>query len=260
MIVALTGVGLSYGDITALSGVDLTVEDGERVALVGQSGAGKSSLIDLCAGLVTPTSGRIDVLDTHLVDGITGLGRRHRRSHGRRLGIVAQSSTLAPSLGVVHNVNAGRLGSWSTWAALRSLIRPLDVDGAADALEAVRLADRIGARTGDLSGGERQRVAVARVLRQRPDLVLADEPTASVDPELADLVMSLLCTTDGGAPWTTIVSVHDPELARRHATRVVGMRAGSIRFDVHPSALTDEMLDDLYAHSTSTSISRPSEP
>lgn len=252
MIVELSNVRLDFGPTTALDGVDLCIDEGERIALVGQSGAGKSSLLDVCAGLIVPTSGDVVVLDTRLRHGVAGLSSRQRRAHGRRVGVVSQASTVVPSLGVVSNVNAGMLGVWSTAAAVRSLLRPLDREGAIHALERVRLDDRIDARASDLSGGERQRVEVARVLRQQPDLVLADEPTASVDPALADLVMSRLCTSDGSAPWTTVVSVHDPVLARRHATRIVGMQSGAIRFDVTPSELTDAMLDELYAPSTDT--------
>jgi phosphonate transport system ATP-binding protein len=152
---------------------------------------------------------------------------------------------MALSLRVVHNVNAGLLGSWSTPRALWSLVSARHREEAIVALGAVGLADRLLDRTDSLSGGERQRVAVARLLIQRPELVLADEPTSSVDPRLADQVMELLCPT--GAPWTSVVCMHDPELARRHADRLVGLRAGRIVFDAAPDQVSAQDLIDLYA-------------
>ncbi|MEL7155266.1 MAG: ATP-binding cassette domain-containing protein [Actinomycetota bacterium] len=238
----LTDATVRYRTVDAVLGLDLTVGPGERVALVGASGAGKSTLLGLLTGLVPPSSGRVDVLGRRLGE----LRGRHLRAHRARIGSVSQQLDLALPLRVVHNVNAGRLGRWSTAAALASLARPTGRSEVVAVLDAVGLADRVDARTDELSGGERQRVAVARVLRQRPELVLADEPTASIDPRLADQVMELLCGPRNQAPWTTIVSVHDPALARRHADRLVGMAGGRIVFDRPPDHVNDEELAALY--------------
>lgn len=257
MTVELNGVRLRFGSIEALAGVDLRVDPGERVALIGPSGAGKSSLLDVIGGLSPPTEGTVRVLDTDLGRGIGALPRRQRRRHGRRVGTVSQRHDLVLSLRVVHNVNAGLLGDWSTARALASLIAPSGRDRVAATLDLVGLAHRIDARTGDLSGGERQRVAVARVLRQDPDLLLADEPTSSVDPTLSDLVMGLLCRPRSEAESTTIVTVHDPALALRHATRVVGLRSGRVVLDRPAAEVTDADLDAVYAASTSPPTSGP---
>jgi phosphonate transport system ATP-binding protein len=227
MAVELTGVTVRHGDAVALAGVDLVVELGERVALVGSSGAGKTSLLDVVSGLVRPTTGAVRVLDEDLSE----LKGARLRVHRARVGAVSQHLDMALALRVIHNVNAGRLGRWFSPAALWSLVHPSDRPGAHGVLDQVGLADRLFSRTDSLSGGERQRVAVARVLRQAPDLVLADEPTSSVDPRLADEVMGLLCGPLATAPWTTVVSVHNPDLARRHAGRIVGLREGAVVFD-----------------------------
>lgn len=237
---ALTGITVRHGTTTALDGIDLTVEAGERVALVGPSGAGKSTLLSVLAGLVTPTEGSVAVLGGDL----RSLRGRRRRAHRSEVGIVSQQLHLPGALRVIHNVNAGLLGRRGTARSLLSLVRPDGMDEARTVLERVGLRDVLSARTATLSGGEQQRVAVARVLRQEPRLVLADEPVSAVDPRLSDDVVTLLC--DPAAPWTTIVSLHDPGLARRHATRVVGLRRGRIAFDRPSDAVSDAELTALY--------------
>ena len=156
---------------------------------------------------------------------------------------MSQDLGLAPALSVVHSVNGGRLGRWSLAAALLSLVRVRGRDEVLQALDRVGLADRIHDRTGDLSGGEQQRVAIARTLLQAPRLMLADEPTASVDPELADRLMAELCRSDD---QTVVVSVHDPDLARRHVDRVIGFRSGAVAFDAAADSVTDSALAELY--------------
>ncbi len=241
--VRLVGIEVAYGAQTALDRVDLTVERGERVALVGSSGAGKTTLLNVVSGLVRPDRGGLEVLGVEPGP----LRGRRLRDHRSRIGTVSQHLDLALPLRVVHNVNAGRLGTWSTSTALVSLISPRGRHDVARALTEVGLGDRLWSRTDELSGGERQRVAVARVLRQRPELVVADEPTSSVDPHRADAVMALLCGTDDEpVPWTTVVSVHDPDLARRHATRIVGLAGGRVVLDRSASEVDDGDLDSLY--------------
>ncbi len=247
-LIELVGVGLTHADpdgrsVTALDEVSLTVESGERVALLGSSGSGKTSLLDVLGGRIAPTQGSVRVLGAEPFAALRS--RSRRRAFGRQVGTVRQHGDLVLSLRVIHNVNAGLLGSWSTWAAAWSLVRPSGRATVHEVLSRVAMADRIDAITGDLSGGERQRVSVARVLRQAPTLVLADEPTSSVDPTLADTVLGALA--DSGTDRTVVVSVHDPELARRHATRLIGLRAGHIVFDAPPATVSADMLHELYA-------------
>lgn len=237
---AVSDLTVRHGDVVALNGVSVSVPSGQRVALIGPSGAGKSSLIHAVAGLVEPTSGDVSVLGQRIGE----LAGATLRKHRQRVGIVSQALGLAPSLRVVHSVNGGRLGSWSTPSAIASLIRPKDRDSVEQVLDGVGLKDRIDARTGDLSGGEQQRIAIARTLLQKPDLLLADEPTSSVDPELSNQVMALLCDRD--APWTAVISVHDPDLALRHVDRIIALNHGSIVFDRPVADVDPESIAELY--------------
>ena len=241
-VVELERVSVRYGSGVALDAVDLSIEAGERVALLGPSGAGKSTLLAVLGGRVRPDEGRATVLG-HRTD---VLGGRAGRSVRRRIGTVHQDFALTDSLRVVHNVNAGRLGAWSTTRALRSLVVPVDRDRARDALARVGIADRIDARTADLSGGQRQRVAIARLLVQDPDLVLADEPAASLDPELGRLAVTLLSEVAATPQRALVVSLHDPALALAHCDRVVGLRDGRIRFDTPAARVTEADLAELY--------------
>ncbi|WP_068433690.1 phosphonate ABC transporter ATP-binding protein [Piscicoccus intestinalis] len=228
----LRGITLRYGaGAPALADVDLEVAPGERVGLVGPSGAGKSSLLRLCAGMLAPQSGMLEVLGADPA----GLRPRARRALRSRIGTVHQHLDLVGPLRVVHNVNAGRLGRWGSARGLVSLLRPLDVAAVDAALAQVGLDGMRDRRTDRLSGGEQQRVALARVLVQDPDLVLADEPVSSLDPVRAEAVLSLLTGVVAGRSRTLLVSLHDIDLAVRRCERLVGLRAGRIVFDLPAS-------------------------
>jgi phosphonate transport system ATP-binding protein len=241
-VVALRGVSVSYGGLPALSDVDLHVRAGERVALVGPSGAGKSTLLRLCTGTVRPATGEVEVLGQQ----VSRLSAGPLAAVRRRVGTVHQRLHLVGPLRVVHNVNAGHLGRWSRWRALTSLVRPREVEVARDALAALGIADKLLVRTDRLSGGEQQRVALARVLVQDPDLVLADEPVSSLDPMRADEVMRLLCETVTTPDRALLVSLHDFDLAVRRCDRVVGLRQGRIVFDLAAGEVDDRLRDQLY--------------
>ncbi len=251
--VHLADVSVAYPNGTrALDAVNLVVQAGERVALVGPSGAGKSTLLNLLNGRTAlegaAVSGTVGVLGIDTAE----LRGRARRRHGRRIGVVRQHLDLVGPLRVIHNVNAGLLGDWSPWRALLSLARPVDRGLNSDVLSLVGLdASLLDVTVDELSGGQRQRVAIARVVRQRPDLLLADEPVASLDPTLSSAMLDLVASPpDGAAPggqWTALVSLHQPEFARRFAERVIGLKEGRIVFDVAVGDLTDELLDRLYA-------------
>lgn len=241
----LQGVSVAYGGRPVLDGVSLSVRRGERVALVGPSGAGKSTLLGLGNATVTPTGGRVEVLGVDPTAASAGALRALRS----RIGSVHQQLNLIGPLQVVHNVNAGRLGSWSRLRALRSLVRPLHVDEARAALERVGIAAYLHTRTDRLSGGEQQRVALARVLIQDPDLVLADEPVSSLDPARAEEVMGLLCRLldqQSGERRTLVVSLHDFDLAVRHCDRIVGLRQGQVVLDVAVEEVGEGTREQIY--------------
>lgn len=215
---------------------------GERVAVVGASGAGKSTLLGVLNGSVPPTAGTVRVLGADPA----ALRGRQLRALRARTGTVHQHLELAGPLRVVHNVNAGRLGTWSAWRAAWSLLRPQGLADVGAALDRVGLADRVHDRTDRLSGGQRQRVALARLIVQRPELVLADEPASALDPALADQALALLgeLARDGGG--ALVACLHDPALALRHCDRVVGLAEGRVVLDAPAASLSPAQLEAFY--------------
>ena len=209
---------------------------------MGASGAGKSTLLALANGSVAPTEGHVEVLGRDLA-AVSGRELRRLRA---RVGTVHQHLELVGPLRVVHNVNAGRLGSWPAWRAGWSLVRPQGVPEVVAALDRLGLADRVFERTDRLSGGQRQRVAVARLLVQRPELVLADEPASALDPALAERTLALLGELATAADGALVASLHDPALALRHCTRVVGLAHGRVVLDAPTTALSPGDLADFY--------------
>ncbi|GAA2026651.1 hypothetical protein GCM10009756_17240 [Pseudokineococcus marinus] len=189
-----------------------------------------------------PATGTVEVLGRDLA----GLPPRELRRLRARVGTVHQHLDLVGALRVVHDVNAGRLGTWPTWRAALSLLRPQGVPEVAAALAEVGLADRLYDRTDRLSGGQQQRVAVARVLLQQPDLVLADEPASALDPALTDRTMVLLRDVAERRGGTLLASLHDPAVALRHCTRVVGLEQGRVVLDAPVPALTAADLAAFY--------------
>jgi phosphonate transport system ATP-binding protein len=238
----LRGVGKSFGDVQALSDISLEISEGEQVALVGPSGAGKSTLIALLNGTLLPSEGEVSVLGQDLAR----LRPRARRAVQRRIGTIYQQFYLTGSLRVIHNVNAGHLGEWSFFKSVLSLVWPLDVKIAAQALEQVGIPEKLYERTDRLSGGQQQRVALARVLVQDPHVILADEPISSLDPERSREIMDLLRDLSRRTGKTLVTSVHTFHFARSHFDRVIGLRGGRVLFDSPAGDVTPAMAADLY--------------
>ena len=230
-LLELHAVSVRFGERFALRDVSFDVRSGERVAVIGPSGAGKSTLLGLCNSTVAASEGTVRFNGDAIRD-----DDAWRRKHGRSIGTIPQQHRLAGPLRVVHNVNAGRLATWSTTRALLSLVRPQGRAEVLDVLRRVGIEDTIDARTDRLSGGEQQRVAIARVLLQDPRLILADEPTASLDPTRALDVMRLLAEVAREHSRALLVSQHDVGLALETCDRVVGLRDGAVVFD---SAVSD---------------------
>jgi len=246
---SLDAVGKEYvtrrQTVCALESVSLSVQKGEVLAVLGGSGAGKSTLFRLLNATLRPTSGSLRLDGRELGTLSAGDLRRTRR----RIGTIYQQHNLVPSLTALQNTLCGCLGRWSLAETIRSILSPAkaDVDQALHALELVELADKRNARADELSGGQQQRLAIARVLVQKPEVILADEPVASLDPALTDGIMSLLIRVGSEAQRTLIVSMHKVGLALEHFPRVIGLRGGSVFFD-RPSAKVDgSLLRDLYA-------------
>jgi phosphonate transport system ATP-binding protein len=242
-IFELRQVTQRFNQFVALQQVNLTIYAGERVALVGASGAGKSTLLRLLNGTLTATKGEVWGLGRNFAS----LRPQRLRQVQREIGTVYQQFHLVNQLRVIHNVNAGHLGRWSLLKAALSLVYPLEIKTAYQALEQVGIPDKIYARTDSLSGGQQQRVALARVLVQNPTVVLADEPIASLDPQLSLVMMDLLrdlCIEQGK---TLVVSLHSVEFMRSHCNRALGLRQGQIVFDLPVTEVSDAMLAELYA-------------
>ena len=244
MSLAFDAVSLVHGNgQRALHQVNLRVAAGERVAVIGPSGAGKTSLLRLAGSALRPTRGRVELLGTDpWQQGASAL-----RCLRARIGTVHQSAPIPPRLRVVTAVLAGRLGVWPLGRALASLLYPVDIAGARAALARVDLGERLFERCDRLSGGQLQRVGIARVLYQAPDLLLADEPVSALDPVLADAAVGALVAQAQASGAALLASLHAVDLALRWFPRIVGMRDGEIVFDLPAAQVSAALLHTLYA-------------
>lgn len=241
----LSDVGLSYADgKIALAEFNLSVMAGERIAIIGPSGAGKTSLLHLLASQLRPTLGQVELLG----QAPWALSARQRQKLRSQIGLIQQSPPLPARQRVISAVLAGKLGQWSTAKGLLSLLYPLDPGGAAAALSPLDLADKLYQRCDQLSGGQLQRVAIARVLYQQPQLILADEPVSAMDPVLADHTLALLNQFARRHACTLVASLHAVELALTHFSRVIGVRDGRMLFDQAAGTVSQADLDALYAN------------
>ena len=237
------GVSVLYGNGTqALQATSVAFIQGEFTALLGASGAGKSTLLRSLNGLVRASTGK--VISKNVGDiSLPGSLRRHRR----QTGMIFQQHHLIGRLSVLDNVLMGRLGYHGAWAALLPWSRS-EKEQALAAIDRVGMINRALQRADQLSGGQQQRVGIARALVQKPQLLLADEPIASLDPATSEHLLSLLhgiCRTDG---LTVIVSLHQVEFARRFADRIIGLKSGAVVFDGTADQLTPVLAQSLYAH------------
>lgn len=228
--------------LKALRGVSLKISKPQVVAIIGSSGAGKSTLIRCINRLVEPTAGSIKLDDTD----ITAISRAELRRVRRRIGMIFQEYALVERLTVMENVLSGRLGYVSFWRAFRRNYPPEDVRAAYELLDRVGLTGRENTRADNLSGGQRQRVGIARALMQQPELLLVDEPTASLDPKTSRQIMRLICKLAHERGTPALVNIHDVALARASADRIVGLREGMLIFDGKPKALTPKVLTEIY--------------
>ncbi len=226
----------------ALTEVNITIPKGQVVALIGPSGAGKSTLIRCVNRLVEPTQGTISLADTQ----ITKLNSSQLRSARRRMGMIFQDYALIDRLSVMENVLSGYLGYTGFW---RSFLRRYPQDVIAEAfrlLERVGLEAFIDKRADELSGGQRQRVGIARALLQNPQILLVDEPTASLDPKTSRQIMRLIKELCAERQLSAIINIHDVSLAQQFADRIIGLKSGQVVFDGQPDALDTDMLTLIY--------------
>ena len=256
-LLSIEGLTKVYsGGQRALEDVSFTITHPEVIAVIGSSGAGKSTLIRCINRLVEPTSGRIRLGASDIV----GVSRSELRRLRRRIAMIFQEFNLVERLTVMENVLSGRLGAVGFFAALFRRFPSQDISTAFALLDRVGLAGYHNTRADALSGGQRQRVGIARALMQDPDLLLVDEPTASLDPKTARQIMRLIRELAVERRRPALVNIHDVALAQSFADRVIGLKAGRIGFDGPPSALTAETLTAIYgAEDWSRTIRREDE-
>jgi phosphonate transport system ATP-binding protein len=229
------------GDL-AVKAIDLDVPDGQVMALIGPSGAGKSTVIRCINRLVEPTAGTVTLNDVE----ITTLGRSELRRARRRMGMIFQEYALVERLSVMENVLSGRLGYVGFWPSFLRKFPQSDIDEAFRLLARVGLDHMADKRADELSGGQRQRVGICRALIQNPELLLVDEPTASLDPKTSRQIMRLIKELCGERRLSAIINIHDVMLAQMFAERIVGLQLGAIVYDGPPTGLTADVLTKIY--------------
>jgi phosphonate transport system ATP-binding protein len=238
----LDGVVKKFGDKRAVDRVSLVVPKGQLVGVIGESGSGKSTLLRMINRLNDPSDGRIFFEDID-VTGLKGRALRHWRA---RCAMIFQQFNLAGRLDVLTNVMMGRAFHAPLWRALLKLWTDEEKAMGLSALESLDIARLGGQRADTLSGGQQQRVAIARALIQEPEIILADEPIASLDPRNTQVVMDALLHINKHFGITVMCNLHSLDLARKYCDRLVGLAAGRLVFDDVPAALTDSVARDLY--------------
>ncbi len=226
----------------ALKGITLEVPDGQVMALIGPSGAGKSTLIRCVNRLVEPTSGTVHLNELDL----TSLNQSQLRKARRRMGMIFQEYALVERLSVMENVLSGRLGYVGFWRSYFRKFPQSDVDEAFRLLQRVGLDHMCDKRADELSGGQRQRVGICRALIQNPELLLVDEPTASLDPKTSRQIMRLIRELCAERKLSAIINIHDVLLAQMFSERIVGLQMGEIVYDGPPDGLEPDVLTQIY--------------
>ena len=241
-MLVLDGVTKAFGSAVAVSAVSLCIPPGQFVGVIGRSGAGKSTTLRMINRLTDPTAGSISCAGTE----VTKLGGRALRDWRRRCAMIFQQFNLVGRLDVLDNVLMGRLTHTPGWRSAAKMWTRDDRAMAMAALDQFDIASLAAQRAENLSGGQQQRVAICRALMQEPEIVLADEPVASLDPRNAKIVMDALQRINRHFGLTVLCNLHSLDLARTYCDRLVGMAGGRVVFDDVPAALTDDVARELY--------------
>ncbi len=244
MSIQVDGYSKSFDDgkTYALKDVGLKIEQGEFVAIIGLSGAGKSTFLRAINGTNTPGTGSMKVLDME----VPKLRPRELKDLRGKVGFIFQQFNLVKNISALKNVLVGRVAYAPIWRIMSGMYSDEDKYLAKSALDAVGLEGRYHERAANLSGGQQQRVAIARALVQQPKIILADEPMASLDPKLSEVVLNILEDINKDRGITVLVNIHVLALAKRYATRILAFRQGEVVFDGKPEELTDELCEEIY--------------
>lgn len=228
--------------VKGLVDINLTIPDGEYVSIIGLSGAGKSTLLRAINRLNDVTEGVVSI------DGqsITGANKRELKRIRRKIGLISQQFNLVKRLTVQKNVLSGKLGYYSTFKSVFGLFSREDYALCRSVLEKVNLADKAHDRCDNLSGGQQQRVSIARTLFQEANIILADEPVASLDPVTSQEILTELKTINRTMGKTVVVNIHSIALARQFSDRIIALQDGRLVFDGTPAELTDDVLRMVY--------------
>jgi phosphonate transport system ATP-binding protein len=242
MLLQIDSVTKVFGRNTAVDGVSFSVDTPAMIGIIGRSGAGKSTLLRILNRLTDATSGSVHFAGREVLS-LRGRARRHWQS---QCAMVFQQFNLVPRMDVVSNVLHGTLNRRSTLASLLNLYPRADIHRAIDLLERLGVAEQAAKRAEALSGGQQQRVAIARALMQNPQIILADEPIASLDPMNAQIVMDTLRRIHEEEGRLIIANLHTLDTARQYCDRVIGMRNGCVVFDGPPAALDTARAREIY--------------
>lgn len=242
-MIEFTNVTKVYDNGTVgLKNINLTIDEGDFVAIIGLSGAGKSTMLRAINRLVEITEGEININGKS----ITAANASQLRQMRRNIGMVFQQFNLVKKNTVQKNVITGRLAYYNNWQTLLGLFSKEDYMKTEQALAKVGLSDKLQVRSDSLSGGQQQRVSIARTIVQEAEIVLADEPVASLDPITSQTVMDDFKNLNEELGRTILINLHSVDLARQYANRIIGMRAGEIVFDGPAEEATDEKLNEIY--------------
>jgi phosphonate transport system ATP-binding protein len=255
-MLVLDGVSKQFGGKTAVDGVSLSIPRGQFVGVIGRSGAGKSTFLRMVNRLTDPSAGRM-TWDGADISMLRGPALRQWR---RRCAMIFQQFNLVGRMDVLNNVLMGRLAHTPAWRSLAKLWTEDDRILAMAALEQLDIAGLAPQRADTLSGGQQQRVAICRALLQEPEIILADEPVASLDPRNAKVVMDALQRINRHFGMTVLCNIHSLDLARGYCDRLVGMAAGRLVFDGTPAELTDAVSRELYGMEANEVVDMPERP
>lgn len=236
--------------VVGLKDINLNVKKGEFIVIVGLSGAGKSTLLRSINRLHDVSSGDI-LIDGQSIQKATGKKLRRMR---RDVAMIFQNFNLVKRASVRRNVLSGRVGYYGSFKSTLGLFKKSDVDLAVKSLQRVNLAEKFYDRADALSGGQQQRVAIARALMQEPKIMLADEPTASLDPATSTLVMDDLKSLNKDLGITVVANLHNEELALKYGSRIIGLRAGELVFDKAVEQVSETDFDEIYGRTDQIKI------